>query len=213
MAGWKAVRAASAASAVVLCAAALVRGDYFWLAVTALVLFALFLPEIVKSKTRVRAGMLAMTLPPSLIQISAIVFDYATGSLSTGTASFSGVPLYEYVSAFCLVLQCFFSSLVVVATFRSEGRIKLTRGWRAVVSMAAIVSASAFFMFYEYVWMHFAGYPLTNDEMLQPSDDLLVNGMLMSFPLLAVFLGAVLAYVTYKILKRWPIDELTEAVA
>ncbi len=201
---WKAVRATSAVLAVFLAAVAVSRGEYFWIAVTALALIALFYPEVSRSGLRVRAGILAFTILPSVLQLAAMCVRF--------TAEVSGVSVYEHASAFSMTLQTFMSAFIIFATVRAEGKARLTRGWMAVLSMASAVSMSAMFMFYEYVWLYFSGYPLTNDDMVNPGDDIMVNGMLMSFPMMAIVCGSVMAYTAYKILKLRPIEEITEAV-
>jgi apolipoprotein N-acyltransferase len=201
---WKAVRATSAVLAVILAAVAVSRGEYFWNAVTGLALIALFYPEVSRSGLRVRVGILAFTIFPSVFQMAAMFVRF--------TAEVSGVSVYEHVSAFAMTFQVFMSAFIIVATIRAEGKARLTRGWMAVLSMGSAVSMSAMFMFYEYVRLYFLGYPLTNDDMVNPGDDIMVNGMLMSFPMMAIVCGSVMAYTAYKILKLRPIEDITEAV-
>jgi hypothetical protein len=205
-----AVAAVSCALSVAVAAVSCARGEWFWLAVSAFSIFALFCHKAFRSDRGLRAGLLAWTIVPSVLQLAFIAADEWFLPLSDGTMVLSGIPLFEYLSSLSMSIQSFASGFAVLVAADAAGRFTIGKAWMLVLSMMITLSVSAAFMFYEYGWMYFHGYPLEGYQLPTREITHWANGLIMTFSLVAAISGFLMFAAGYFYFKGVPKESLTE---
>ena len=207
-----AVAAVSCALSAAVAAVSCVRGEWYWVAVSAFSIIAVGSHRIFGSDRGVRAPFLSWTIIPSVLQLAFVAADVWLLPLSDGTMRLSDITVYTYLWSLSMSLQCFASGFTLSAAADAAGILTIGKAWMLVLSMMAALTAAGFFMFYEYGWMYYSGYPVEGSQLPTFADLHRANGLMMTFPLVASLSGAVLFAAGYFGLKGVPKEALTEEI-
>ncbi len=207
----KALAILSGALSAVVAAVSCTRGDYFWLLVSAFAIASLWIPSALRMGEGPSKGLLAWTMVPSALQLAFIAGDMTLPFFSDGSVALNDVPLFTYVSSFCMALQSFLSGLGVLASANASGRITISRVWMLVFAMMISLGMSAFCMFYEYGWMYLSGYEVGESDLASLPEGKFMNGLMMAMPIVTVISTFFFVIAGRLLLMRWPKDWLTEA--